>query len=94
MAAHAARRLERMNKNLSVILGVEAVCGAQGIEFRSPLQTSEPLKAAMATLRARVPTIIEDRYMAPSIEAASALVANGYLAAGVDLPAFVKGDAE
>lgn len=94
MAAHAARRLLRMNKNLNVILGVEAMCGAQGIEFRAPLQTSAPLKAAMAALRAQVPTIAEDRYMAPSIDAASALVECGQLAASVDLPAFVKGHVE
>lgn len=94
MAAHAARRLERMNRNLNVILGVEAMCGVQGIEFRAPLETSPALKAAMSVLRADVPAIAEDRYMAPSIEAASALVANGTLAASVTLPAFVKGHAQ
>jgi len=94
MAAHAARRLLRMNANLNVILGVEAMCGAQGIEFRAPLQTSDPLKAATATLRAQVPFIAEDRYMAPLIEAAAALVENGAFAACVDLPRFVKGHAE
>ena len=94
MAAHAARRLVKMNANLSVILGVEAMCGVQGIEFRAPLQTSGPLKATMKTLRAEVPTIEEDRYMAPSIEAASKLVASGTLTASVTLPAFVKGQAE
>lgn len=94
MAAHAARRLLRMNANLNVILGVEAMCGVQGIEFRAPLQTSAPLQAAMAILRHDVPTIKEDRYMAPSIEAASALVASGALTATVDLPPFVKGHAE
>jgi len=94
MAAHAARRLLRMNANLNVILGVEAMCGAQGIEFRAPLQTSDPLKAATATLRAQVPFIAEDRYMAPLIEAAAALVENGALATSVDLPPFVQGHAE
>jgi histidine ammonia-lyase len=94
MAAHAARRLLRMNKNLNVILGVEAMCGAQGIEFRTPLQTSGPLMAAMTKLRAQVPTIVEDRYMAPSIEAAAALVEDGTFTASVDLPAYVKGELE
>lgn len=94
MAAHAARRLLRMNKNLNVILGVEAMCGAQGIEFRTPLQTSGPLMAAMTKLRAQVPTIVEDRYMAPSIEAAAALVEDGTFAASVNLPAYVKGELE
>lgn len=94
MAAHAARRLLRMNANLNVILGVEAMCGVQGIEFRAPMQTSAPLQAAMATLRADVPTIVEDRYMAPLIEAATALVGSGALSGSVDLPAFVKGHTE
>jgi histidine ammonia-lyase len=94
MAAHAARRLLRMNANLNVILGVEAMCGVQGIEFRAPLKTSATLLTAMVTLRADVPAIVEDRYMAPSIEAAAALVATGALIDAVDLPAFVKGHAE
>lgn len=94
MAAHAARRLLRMNKNLNAILGVEAMCAVQGIEFRAPLQTSPALKSAMATLRKDVPTLTQDRYMATCINAASALVANGKLAASVTLPAFVKGHAQ
>ncbi len=94
MAAHAARRLERMNKNLNVILGVEAMCGTQGIEFRAPLETSSELKAAMRVMRTKVPRVTEDRYMAPSLEAAGSLVADGQLMASVTLPGFVKGDAE
>ena len=92
MAAHAARRLLRMNENLSVILGVEAMCAAQGIEFRAPLKTSPPLQSALAVLRAKVPAVVEDRYMAPSIDAAARLVAEGTLTGAVDLPGFVKGD--
>jgi histidine ammonia-lyase len=37
MAAHGARRLARMNDNLNVIIGVELMCAAQGVEFRAPL---------------------------------------------------------
>ena len=37
MAAHAARRLKKMNKNLNTIIGIELMCGAQGVEFRAPL---------------------------------------------------------
>ncbi len=91
MAAHAARRLERMNANLNVILGVEAICGAQGIGFRAPLQTSKPLQQAIDVLRRDVPAIGEDRYMAPDIEAAARFVATGALCDAVALPAFVKG---
>ncbi|MGR3468791.1 MAG: histidine ammonia-lyase [Shimia sp.] len=79
MAAHAARRLARMNANLNVILGVEAICAAQGIHFRAPLRTSAPLQAAVAALRAEVPVIEGDRYLAPDIERAAAMIAEGRL---------------
>ena len=35
MAAHGAMRLGRMNRNLAHIVAVEALCAAQGIEFRA-----------------------------------------------------------
>lgn len=91
MAAHAARRLLRMNANLNVILGVEAICGAQGIAFRAPLKTSGPLQDVISELRREVPELAEDRYMAPSIEAAAGMVRNGRLTAVADLPDFVRG---
>ncbi|MCE2748934.1 MAG: histidine ammonia-lyase, partial [Rhodobacter sp.] len=82
------RRLERMVANLNVILGVEAMCAAQGVEFRAPLATSAPLARVVARLRQDVATLGEDRYLAPDIASAAALVASGALAdaAGIDLP--------
>jgi len=47
MAAHAARRLMQMNANLSNILGVELLCAAQGVEFRTPLKTSAKLRSVI-----------------------------------------------
>jgi len=79
MAAHGARRLKRMNANLAHILGVEALCAAQGIEFRAPLETSPALARVIARLRQEVPPLQEDRYMAPDLVAAAALVASGAL---------------
>jgi histidine ammonia-lyase len=80
MAAHAARRLGPMTGNLAVILGVEAICAGQGIEFRAPLVTSAPLRAALAALRDRVAPLGADRFMAPDLEAAAALVRTDALA--------------
>ncbi|WP_375691162.1 histidine ammonia-lyase [Pseudooceanicola sp. LIPI14-2-Ac024] len=77
MAAHGARRLKRMNENLSVILGVELMCAAQGVEFRAPLTTSPALQSLMATVRGVVPTVSDDRYMADDLAAAAALVRAG-----------------
>ncbi len=80
MAAHGARRLGRMNENLAVILGVEAICAAQGIEFRAPLATSAPLQGVVAALRTRVATLGDDRYMAPDLQAAAEMITSGALA--------------
>ena len=88
MAAHGARRLGPMVENLNVILGVEAICAAQGIEFRAPLQTSAALQSVVARLRQDIPTLGEDRYLAPDLETAARLVGSGSLAAasGLVLP--------
>jgi histidine ammonia-lyase len=77
MAAHGARRLGRMCDNLDVILGVELMCAAQGVEFRAPLTTSPRLAAVLARLRADVPTLGADRYMAGDIEIAAGLIRSG-----------------
>ncbi|WP_171232261.1 histidine ammonia-lyase [Ruegeria sp. HKCCA4812] len=85
MAAHGARRLGQMVANLERILGVELLCATQGVEFRAPLPTSETLQAVMARLRTVVPALGDDRYMAPEIEAASALIASGEIARGTGI---------
>lgn len=86
MAAHAARRLGPMSDNLSVILGVEALCAGQGIEARAPRVTSKPLQQALACLRADVAPLGQDRFLAPDLEKAAALIASGALcnAAGLE----------
>jgi histidine ammonia-lyase len=86
MAAHGARRLGRMTQNLSVILGIEAMCAAQGIEQRAPLATSAALQTAIDSLRRAVPRLEQDRYLAPDIAASASCVTKDILAtaAGVE----------
>jgi histidine ammonia-lyase len=79
MAAHAARRLQDMADNLEHILGIEFLVAAQGIELRAPHATSTALTAVISALRAHVPALAGDRYMADDIEKAAALVADGTL---------------
>ncbi|WP_018633328.1 histidine ammonia-lyase [Neomegalonema perideroedes] len=79
MAAHGARRLGRMAENLQAILGIEALCAAQGVEFRAPLATSPKLQAVIDALRAEIPHLEEDRFMAGDLAKASALVKQGAL---------------
>ncbi|MEO1680331.1 MAG: histidine ammonia-lyase [Pseudomonadota bacterium] len=85
MAAHGAVRLAKMADNLEAILGIEAMAAAQGVEFRAPLATSPKLQAVLARIRAAVPRVDEDRYLAPDIAAAAGLVRSGALARELDL---------
>ena len=86
MAAHGARRLGRMAQNLQYILGIELLCSAAGVEFRQPLKTSAPLQAILTRLRQDIPRVGEDRYLAPDLETAQHLVADGAILAGLSLP--------
>ncbi|WP_180898423.1 histidine ammonia-lyase [Martelella soudanensis] len=79
MACHGARRLLAMTENLSHIIGIEALCGAQGVELRAPLATSPALQRAIAALRRLVPALEEDRYMAGDLEKAANAVHDGVL---------------
>ena len=87
MAAHGARRLHRMNANLSRILGVEMLCAVQGIAFRAPLNTSASLQQVIASVRTHIDALAQDRYLAPDLAKAAALIEGGTLAdaAGADI---------
>jgi histidine ammonia-lyase len=94
MATFAARRLQPMIANTAFILAIEWLAAAQGIEFLRPLASSAALEAAHALLRLHSPAIPHDRYLAPDIEAAAALVRDGSLARILhslpDLPALLR----
>ena len=68
-----------MIDNTAHILGIEFLAAAQGIEFLRPLRSSAALEEVHALLRSQVPAMAEDRFLAPAIEQASALVRGGAL---------------
>ena len=93
MAAHGARRLMAMVDNLGRIVGIELICAAQGIAFRAPLQTSAPLRRAVARLREDVAELGADRRLAPDLERAATLIRSRAVveAAAVAFPALEAG---
>ena len=81
MATFAARRLGQMAQNTGVIVGIELLAAAQGIEFHRPLASSAHLEHVHAALRRHVAPFDEDRFFAPDIEAARRMVMEGELSA-------------
>ncbi len=87
MATFAARRLHEMAANTACIVGIECLAAAQGIYLHLPSVTSPVLQGAIERLRGIVAPYTEDRFFAPDIARATALVESGDLAALVpELP--------
>jgi len=81
MGMSGARRLERMLINLRNTLAIELLCACQGIDLLAPLQTGKLARKGYEAVRAKSAKVVEDRPLAPEIEAVSALIANGTIAA-------------
>ncbi|MDO9416677.1 histidine ammonia-lyase [Pararhizobium sp.] len=79
MAAHGARRLTPMAFNAANVIGIELLAAAQGCDFHAPLASSPALENVRSLLRKAIPTLEDDRYMAPDMEAATAMVTGGLL---------------
>ena len=84
MGAAAARHAEQIVDHVERIVAIELLAAAQGIDFRrETLGPDAPLgrgtAGAYATLRARVPFLEHDAFMAPLIEQARELIASGDL---------------
>ena len=86
MAAHGARRLLAMAKNVQSVIGIELLAAAQGCDFHSPLSSSPVLEGVRQLLRGYVPHLEDDRHFHPDIEAANALVRSGEVITAVALP--------
>nr|WP_043426109.1 histidine ammonia-lyase [Curvibacter lanceolatus] len=69
MATFGARRLAEMVNNTAVVVGIEAMAAAQGLDFQRPLKSSPAVEGLMAGIRQRVAFLEQDRFLAPDIEA-------------------------
>lgn len=77
MSAFAGRRLADMAENTAGIVAIELLAACQGVDFRAPLKSSPPLEKAKTLLRKHVPFYDRDRYFAPDIQKATALIFSG-----------------
>jgi len=77
MATNAALRLAPMAGNAAAIVAVELLAAAQGVELRSPLQTSPALQSALRLIRREAAFWDRDRAFAPDLARVRALVERG-----------------
>lgn len=79
MAPAAGRRLWEMASNTRGVLAVEWLAACQGIDLRDGLKSSPLLEQARQELRENVTHYDDDRFFAPDIDKAMALLEQGRL---------------
>ncbi|GAA2753177.1 histidine ammonia-lyase [Amnibacterium kyonggiense] len=84
MGWHAARKLRRGIDALAAVLGVEVLSAARALDLRAPLAPAPATAAVVARLREQVAGPGPDRFLAPEIEVATALVRDGAVRAAAE----------
>lgn len=74
MGWHAGRKLRKVIDNLRMILAVELTAAARAVELRAPHKPSPVSAQLIARLRKVVPGMGTDRFLAPELEAAAAML--------------------
>ena len=81
MGATSALHLRDIVDRAEHVLAIEALCAAQGLDFRAPLLPGHGVASAHATIRRHVPHLDDDRPPAPDIATLRSLVHAGDLLA-------------
>ncbi|MEU4515396.1 histidine ammonia-lyase [Nonomuraea wenchangensis] len=84
MGWSAARKLRRSVDGLTRVLAIEVLTAARALDLRAPLRPAPATAAVVRALRETVPAPGPDRFLAPEIDAAVRLVADGGVVAAVE----------
>jgi histidine ammonia-lyase len=77
MGMTAALKLRQVTTNAELVLAIELMAAAEGIEYRAPLRSSEPVERARALIRKYVPRVAADRSLSADIEKLAAAIREG-----------------
>ncbi|MDB5723130.1 MAG: hutH [Alphaproteobacteria bacterium] len=84
MATHAGTKARRIAGNAAGVVGIELLAACQGVDFHTPLKSSQRLEVARAAVRAEIPHLASDRYLAPELEWAKRAVLDGMLTGEIE----------
>ncbi|MET7331424.1 histidine ammonia-lyase [Nonomuraea sp. NPDC005650] len=84
MGWSAARKLRKSVDGLTRVLAVEVLTAARALDLRAPLVPAPATAAVVKALRETVPAPGPDRFLAPEIESAVRLVADGGVVAAAE----------
>ncbi|MFP3915805.1 MAG: histidine ammonia-lyase [Actinomycetota bacterium] len=73
----AGRKLGEVLDNTALVLAVELLCAAQGIEGRAPLRPSSGTRQAIDIVRGAIPPLTHDRPVGPDVEVVASMIEEG-----------------
>jgi histidine ammonia-lyase len=84
MGMIAARHARECLYDAEAAIAMEVLAAAQACDLRAPLLAAPASRAAIASLRRTVPTLVHDRALKPDVDATIALLRSGELIAAVE----------
>ena len=83
MGGWAARKCLEVIKNVETVIAIEIMCAVQAVDLLKDIgggaRSTDPLMAVYDLVRAQVPYMEKDRYLAPDIDAITELVRSGQI---------------
>ncbi len=77
MGMTSALKLRRIVENAELVLAIELMCAAQGLEYRNPLRAARQVERARLRVRESVFRLAEDRVLSGDIEVLAGAVRDG-----------------
>jgi histidine ammonia-lyase len=77
MGMTAATKLRSIVANAELVIAIELITAAQGLDYRAPLQPGKGVKIAYEIVRAHVTSLTQDRSMSADIEKIAAAIRDG-----------------
>jgi histidine ammonia-lyase len=77
-------KLRRVVELATAVVAIETLCAAQALDLRRPLEPAAGTRAALATVRQKIPFLEEDRPVSDDIGVAERLVGDGTLIGAVE----------
>jgi histidine ammonia-lyase len=77
MGMTSALKLKQIVENAELVLGIELIAAAQGLEYRRPLKAAREVESAYQVVRRWVPRLAEDRSLSAEIELLAETIREG-----------------
>ena len=84
MGSVTAMKLDTILRNTEIIIAIQLMSAAQGLDFKLPIKPGKGTQAAYKVIRRHLKRLIDDRALYPDIDTVTALVRSGEIVEAVE----------